>query len=140
MVKKNILLVEDDYLDVIQVQRELNKLKANCELHTAFNGKDALEMLRGMGPKKLDEKPDIILMDINMPKMNGLELLREIRSRKELYDIPVFMMSTSYEDYDRMAARELGVKGYIMKPLSFDTYGNRATSMDTFNLLLEILR
>jgi CheY-like chemotaxis protein len=140
MQKKNILLVEDDYLDVIQVQRVLNKLKANCELHTAFNGKDALEMLNGQGAKQMDQKPDIILMDINMPRMNGLELLREIRSRQDLHNIPVFIMSTSFEEYDRTTAESLGIMGYILKPLNFDTYGNRATSMDTFNLLLEILR
>lgn len=140
MERKNILLVEDDYLDVIQVQRVLSKLKANCELHTAFNGKDAMEMLRGQGPKKLDSKPDIILMDINMPKMNGLELLKELRSNQEFYNIPVFIMTTSYEDVDRLAAQDLGIKGYIVKPLNFDSYSNTATSMDTFNLLLEILR
>ena len=140
MTQKNILLVEDEYLDIIQVQRELNKLSTNCVLHTAFNGKDALKMLKGIGPEKLDHSPDLVLLDINMPKMNGLEFLNEMRKDPVLKNIPVFVMSTSWEEYDRTQAASYAVKGYILKPLSFDTYANKESSMDTFNLLLEILR
>ena len=140
MERKDILLVEDDYLDIIQVQRVLDKLNGNFNLHTAFNGKDALSLLRGYGPEKLERLPDVVLLDINMPKMNGLEFLRVLRNTQEFHALPVFIMSTSYEDYDRMEAEKLGVKGYILKPLNFDTYSNKATSMDTFNLLLELLR
>jgi CheY-like chemotaxis protein len=140
MEHKNILLVEDEYLDIIQVQRELGKLNANCTLHTAFNGKEAIRMLKGLGPEKLEKLPDIVLLDINMPKMNGLEFLSELREDVSLREIPVFVMSTSWEEYDRSAASRYGIKGYILKPLNFDTYTNKESSMDTFNLLLEILR
>lgn len=140
MERKNILLVEDDYLDIIQVQRVLDKLNGNFHLHTAFNGKEALNILRGSAPEKLDKLPDLVLLDINMPRMNGIEFLRELRSSQELHQLPVFIMSTSYEDYDRGETEKLGIKGYILKPLNFDTYSNKATSMDTFNLLLELLR
>lgn len=140
MEHKHILLVEDEYLDIIQVQRELGKLNANCTLHTAFNGKEAIKMLKGYGPDKMDIQPDIVLLDINMPKMNGIEFLQELRDDQRLKDIPVFVMSTSWEEYDRSAAASYDVKGYILKPLSFDTYANKESSMDTFNLLLEILR
>jgi CheY-like chemotaxis protein len=140
MEHKSILLVEDDYLDIIQVQRVLDKMNANYTLHTSFNGKDALQLLRGYGPEQLKKVPDLILVDINMPKMNGLEFLERIKQERQWKDIPVFIMSTSLEDEERAAAAALGAKGYIAKPLNFDTYGNRATSLDTFNLLLELLR
>lgn len=140
MEHKNILLVEDDYLDVIQVQRALNKLNANYSLHTAFNGKEALSMLRGDNPDALENLPDIILLDVNMPRMNGLEFLQELRNDNKLREINVFIMTTSDDALDRSEAERLGVNGYIIKPLNFDDYGNKASSMDTFNLLLDLLR
>lgn len=140
MERKNILLVEDDYLDIIQVQRVLDKLNGNFNLHTAFNGKEALNILKGFSHDKLEKLPDLVLLDINMPKMNGIEFLQELRRTQEFHQLPVFIISTSYEDYDRAETEKLGIMGYILKPLNFDTYSNKTTSMDTFNLLLELLR
>ncbi|MDQ3073081.1 MAG: response regulator [Bacteroidota bacterium] len=140
MRQKSILLVEDDYLDVTSVQRKLKKLKVNNTLHVAHNGVDALEMLQGSSPNKLPELPDVILLDINMPKMNGLEFLEKIRDDYSLKNIKVFIMTTSSEEYDRIAAKNLGVSGYILKPLDFDNFDKKESSLDTFSLMVELLK
>jgi CheY-like chemotaxis protein len=116
MTHKTILLVEDDYLDVTGVKRALTKLGVENTLHVAHNGADALAMLNSDFPGK---KPDIILLDINMPKMNGMEFLRIIKNYYSFSNIKIFIMTTSEEEYDRLAAAQLGVSGYILKPLDF---------------------
>lgn len=137
---KTILLVEDDYLDTMNAQRVLSKLNPNHVLHTAYNGREALAMLRGEGVPKLDPLPDIILLDLNMPRMNGIEFLRELRKDEKLKHIKVFITTTSNEEYDRSEVSKLGVSGYIVKPLNFDNRGNPASGMDTFSLMLDLLR
>lgn len=139
MRHKTILLVEDDYLDIVSFQRTLNKLNVNHTLHIAHNGQEALDMLRGASNIKLSEQPDLILLDINMPKMNGVEFLKAIRSDNNFKHIKVFIMTTSSEEYDRLATQGLGISGYILKPLDFDNYGDKRSSMDTFELLMELL-
>lgn len=116
MKKKTILLVEDDYLDVTSVKRTLSKLNIEHELHVTHNGVDALALLNGEGDKQ-KLVPDIILLDMNMPKMNGLEFLSIIRNYHSLKNIHVYITTTSSEEYDRMSAENLGIHGYILKPL-----------------------
>lgn len=133
MGKKVILLVEDDELDVISVQRSLKKLGDDYELITAYNGIEALNILRGKnGKQPLDPLPDLILLDINMPKMNGIEFLRALRSDDELKYIRVFVMTTSGEEHDRKEMVELGISGYLIKPLNFNNNYKKADSMDAF--------
>lgn len=119
MNKKTILLVEDDYLDVMSVQRTLQKLNAEHNLYVAHNGVDALEFLNG-SERREKILPDIILLDLNMPKMNGLEFLGIIKNYYSLKNIKIFVMTTSDEEYDLVATQQLGVSGYIVKPLNFD--------------------
>ncbi len=123
--------MEDDYLDVMSVQRTLNKLKLNHILKVAHNGVDALAILNGNNPEKVKIMPDIILLDINMPKMNGLEFLSIIKNYYSLKNIKVFIMTTSNEEYDHLMAQNLGVNGYILKPLDFTNVekDNSATSI-----------
>lgn len=123
MNPKKILLVEDDYLDVTNVKRALNKLTVDYTLHVAHNGVDALALLNGNTQDGERVHPDIILLDINMPKMNGLEFLGIIKSYYSLNHIKTFIMTTSAEEYDKVAAENLGISGYILKPLDFS--GNR---------------
>lgn len=136
----NILLVEDDYLDIINVERVFRKASIPHKLYTARNGKEALNLLHGIGVSKLTPAPSLILLDINMPKMNGFEFLEELRTDPEFSRIPVFIMTTSEEDADRHAAERYNVAGYIIKPLSFDDLGNRVSSLDSFNLLCDLLK
>lgn len=133
MKQGSILLVEDDYLDVESVKRTFKKSNIHCSLHVAHNGADALEMLTG---EKNRITPDIILLDINMPKMNGLEFVRIIKNYFSLKNIKIFIITTSGEEYDRIAAENVGVDGYILKPLDF----KNPTSPDTERLMEEIQR
>ena len=136
-----ILLVEDDYLDIMNVERELKKLNINLPLHVARNGREALNMLRGEGgATKLNPTPKVVLLDINMPKMNGIEFLEAVRKDPELMLLNVFIMTTSNEETDRLAAQNLRATGYIVKPLSFDKFGGDNSTIDSFNLMLDLLK
>ena len=98
----NILLIDDDEVDCMNVQRAFKKSSILNPLFIAHNGVEGLDMLRGTnGFPKVDPLPRIILLDINMPKMNGLEFLKELRADKELHNISVFVMTTSNDDRDR---------------------------------------
>jgi CheY-like chemotaxis protein len=133
MKRKVILLIEDDELDVISVQRSLNKLDAAYELHTAYNGIEALELLQGKANKvAMKPLPDIILLDINMPKMSGIEFLKILRSDDKFKYIKVFIMTTSGEERDRNVTQALGISGYLIKPLNFNDNNKRSDSMDAF--------
>ncbi len=129
MVKHTILLVEDDELDIISVQRSLRKIGTNYILQTAFNGKEALRMLKDDKPNL---KPDVILLDLNMPKMNGVEFLKILRQDEILKKIKVFIMTTSAEGIDRSITDALGISGYIIKPLHYNNNTKRIDSMDSF--------
>ncbi|CAN5372226.1 response regulator [soil metagenome] len=119
----NILLVEDDSVDVMNVQRAFKKNNITNPLHVAFNGVEALNMLRGVnGKAKMNPLPRIILLDINMPKMNGIEFLRELRADPELKSITVFVMTTSNDEQDKSDAYQQNIAGYILKPLSFEKF------------------
>ena len=106
-----ILLVEDDSVDAMAVQRVLNRLQVTNELVHKHNGKEALEYLRTEG----DKKPCIILLDLNMPKMNGFEFLKVIRADDELKRIPVVVLTTSGYRTDIVESFELGAAGYMVK-------------------------
>lgn len=136
----SILLVEDDQMDVMNVQRELRRQNINVPLIHARNGRDALKMLRGEGGEPKIARPDVVMLDINMPRMNGLELLEALRADPEFVGLNVFIMTTSDLDSDRLKAQDLAVSGYIIKPLSFDTFGEGGTSVDGFSLFLDLLK
>jgi CheY-like chemotaxis protein len=124
----NILLVEDDEIDVSIVKRAFNKNKITNPLYVAGNGEEALKMLKGIGCEKITPIPSIILLDLNMPKMGGIQFLTEIRKDPGLKSISVFVMTTSNEESDKVAAYELNVAGYVLKPLSFENF-NEAISV-----------
>ncbi|NEM98244.1 response regulator [Pontibacter burrus] len=136
----NILLVEDDYLDIMNVERELKKIGLTQPLHVARNGREGLKMLRGDGVPRISPAPSVILLDINMPKMNGIEFLTELRHDPEFSHIPVFIMTTSNDESDRLAMQKLQVTGYILKPLSFDNFNNNQSSLDSFSLFLDLIK
>lgn len=127
----NILLVEDDQLDAIDIRRSLDKMKIFYQLHVAKNGEEAMHMLQ----TQESFHPDVALIDINMPKMNGLEFLAAIRKDDRWKDLKCFIITTSDEKVDRETAKQLGVSGYIIKPLKL----NNATSLDAFNLMIDLM-
>ncbi|MDQ3050452.1 MAG: response regulator [Bacteroidota bacterium] len=128
MKKNTILLVEDDELDVISIERSLRKLELDYELHKAYNGKEALALLTRHDKPLF---PDVVLLDLNMPKMNGIEFLKTIRENEKLKHLNVFVMTTSSEVSDRNITEQLGISGYIIKPLNQDNT-KRADSMEAF--------
>lgn len=130
-----ILLVEDDQLDAMDIKRSLDKLNVFYKLVVAKNGEEALDILNGVHQTKLDALPDIILIDINMPRMNGLEFLQALRETLEWKGIKCFMITTSDEKVDREAAKKLGVSGYIVKPFKI----NNTSSIDSFNLMIDLM-
>jgi len=130
-----ILLVEDDQLDAMDVKRSLDKFNVLYRLVVAKNGEEAIDMLKGHHEVVLENLPDIILIDINMPRMNGLEFLQVIRETPLWKGIKCFMITTSDEKSDKEAAGRLGVSGYIMKPFKI----NNTSSLDSFNLMIDLM-
>lgn len=135
----SILLVEDDEVDVMNVQRAFKKNHIKNIVHVAGNGLQALAMLRGSdGEVKLNPMPKIILLDINMPKMNGIEFLRELRGDVDLRSISVFILTTSDEEKDRVAAYDMNVAGYILKPVEPGKFMEAVKALDVFWNLIEL--
>jgi CheY-like chemotaxis protein len=121
----NILLVEDDELDVMNVQRAFKKNNIANPLYVAGNGLEALDMLRGKASEAGVTMPRdrrIILLDLNMPKMGGIEFLRELRADPDLRAITVIVLTTSDEDRDKVDAYNLNVAGYILKPVTMSAF------------------
>lgn len=135
----NIMLVDDDQVDVMNVQRAFKKNNITNPLYIANNGIEALDMLRGMeGRDKIFPVPRIILLDINMPKMNGIEFLKELRADPELHSISVFIMTTSNDDKDKYDAYNLNVAGYIVKPVSFEKFVQAVSVLNSYWKLCEL--
>jgi CheY-like chemotaxis protein len=136
----NILLVEDDTVDVMNVKRAFRKYKITNPLYVAQNGIEALEMLRdrnGQTPR-VPESRRLVLLDLNMPKMNGLEFLKEIRQDEELKRTPVIVLTTSDEDKDRIEAYNLNVAGYILKPVTFGNFAEVMVALNKYWTLCEM--
>jgi CheY-like chemotaxis protein len=131
----NILLVEDDEVDVMNVRRAFQKNRITNPLFVASNGVEALEQLRG-GTIPRDRR--IILLDLNMPQMNGIEFLREIRRDPELNLTPVIVLTTSNDDRDRIEAYNLNVAGYLLKPVTFSNFCDVMAALNKYWALVEL--
>jgi CheY-like chemotaxis protein len=136
----NVLLVEDDEVDVMNVKRAFTRNRITNPLYVANNGLEALAMLRGESTTKqaLPDSRRIVLLDINMPKMNGIEFLQELRQDPELSAIPVVVLTTSDEDQDRIRAYRLNVAGYILKPVTFTNFAEVMAALNKYWTLCEI--
>jgi CheY-like chemotaxis protein len=131
----NILLVEDDQLDQMEVERTLNRKGILHRLKIAKNGEDAIVALQEKISNVFTGKPDLILLDINMPKINGFEFLGTLKSNEEWKDIKVFILTTSDEKEDKMKAQRLGVSGFLTKPLKLEGQ----STLDAFNLMIDLM-
>ena len=129
-----ILLVEDDAIDVMNVKRAFAKNKLTNPIHEAKNGIEALEILRGgaLPPRRL------VLLDLNMPRMNGLEFLRALRADPELRSTSVVVLTTSNEERDKIAAYDLNVAGYLLKPVTFPSFVDLMASLNKYWTLVEM--
>jgi CheY-like chemotaxis protein len=140
-LKLNILLVEDDEVDVMTVQRAFRHGQITNPLYIASNGIEALAMLRGEPGKPPVVPPDrrIILLDLNMPKMNGLEFLQELRADATIQHIPVIVFTTSTEETTRLETYGLNVAGYILKPVTFDNFVEILVTLNNYWTSCEML-
>lgn len=114
----HILLVEDDAVDVMNVRRAFIKNDIKSPLSVVSNGLEALNFLEDAN----QPHPDLILLDLKMPKMDGLEFLQQLRNHETFHSLPVFVLSTSGQPADIRAAYNLNVSGYIKKPMSIDNF------------------
>ncbi|MBF2025745.1 MAG: response regulator [Oscillatoriales cyanobacterium C42_A2020_001] len=136
----NVLLVEDDEVDVMNVKRAFKKNQINNPLHVAANGVQALEMLRGDGSvtPTIPSSRCVIILDLNMPKMGGLEFLQELRSDPILRFLPVVVLTTSDQQEDRRQAYEYNVAGYLIKPVTFAAFSNLIAVLNQYWMLNEM--
>jgi len=131
---KPILLVEDDAVDVMTVTRALKELKVTNRVDVTGNGEDAFEWLKN--PQH--ERPCIILLDLNMPKMAGLEFLKIVKHDETLKRIPVIVLTTSTDEQDKIESFNLGVAGYMVKPVDYQQFVEVVKTIDLYWTLSEI--
>ncbi|MBK9026776.1 MAG: response regulator [Propionivibrio sp.] len=130
-----ILLVEDDDVDVMGIERALRKLKILNHIVRAKDGLEALELLRDPHAVR---RPYVILLDINMPRMNGLEMLAELRNDPRLTSAVVFVLTTSKSDEDKVAAYKQHVAGYIVKSQVGDGFLRIMEMLDHYWRVVEL--
>jgi CheY-like chemotaxis protein len=110
-----ILLVEDDSIDVKAFQRAMSKMKISNPIQISRDGVEAWEYLQGCVVDGTEEAPSLVILDINMPRMNGLELLSKIRKDNNLRHLIVFVLTTSNDEKDKFEAFDMNVAGYMLK-------------------------
>lgn len=131
---KPILLVEDDQVDVMTVKRALKEVKVTNPIVNMENGEEALKYLH----EPANEKPCIILLDINMPIMNGIEFLQVAKRDDQLKRIPVVVLTTSEEQRDKISSFDLGVAGYIAKPVDYRQFVEIMRTIDAYWTISEV--
>jgi CheY-like chemotaxis protein len=130
----NILLIEDDQVDVMNVRRAFDKNRIANPLFVACDGVDALEKLRS-GAVPTERR--LILLDLNMPRMNGIEFLRELRADPLLHATPVVVLTTSDDERDKVSAYDLNVAGYLLKPVTFVNFVEAMAALNKYWTLVE---
>ena len=131
----NILLVEDDQVDVMNVKRAFEKNRIVNPLFVAGDGLDGLQMLRD-GTVPSDRR--LVLLDLNMPRMNGIEFLRELRRDPDLQHTPVVVLTTSNDERDKIEAYNLNVAGYLLKPVTFINFVEVMAALNKYWSLVEL--
>ncbi|MBA5687739.1 response regulator [Rugamonas apoptosis] len=131
---KPILLVEDDHVDVMTILRALKEIHVVNPVVSMENGEAALEHLRDPS----QERPCIILLDLNMPIMNGIEFLQMIKQDADLKRIPVIVLTTSEEQQDKVHSFDLGVAGYMAKPVDYRRFVEMMRSIDLYWTISEM--
>ena len=134
-----ILLVEDSPEDVEITLRAFNKQKLSNKIHVAEDGEEALEYIFATGAYKernMNHQPKVIFLDLKLPKVNGLEVLRRIREDDRTNSIPVVVLTSSQEEKDIVESYKLGVNSYITKPVDFQNFLDTVSELGLYWLLL----
>jgi len=135
----DVLLVEDNPDDAGLVIRELKKINLGNNLYHLSDGAEALDFIFGRGnfaERKVEDKPKVILLDLKMPKVDGLEVLRTIRDDDRTRLIPVVVMTSSREEQDIIRSYSLGVNAYVVKPVAFDNFSKAVAELGMFWILV----
>ncbi len=133
--KLNILFIEDDEIELMKLNRTLNSLDLQHSIQDAKDGEIALDLL-----KKKNTLPDIILLDLNMPKMDGIEFLKILKSDESLKFIPTIILTTSNNRRDLLECFRIGIAGYVIKPLKYDDYVIKLKAVLEYWSLNELIR
>lgn len=131
-----ILLVEDDPDHELLTIRALRKSRIANDVRVARDGEEAIEMLFGHGPDSLPALPQVILLDLKLPKVNGLEVLRRIREEERTRMLPVVVLTSSDEESDIVRSYKLGVNSYIRKPVNFSDFSEATLQLGMYWLVL----
>ncbi len=134
-----VLLVEDNPNDVELTMRALKNNNLANKVHVVRDGAEALDFIFATGSYKdreIDHKPRVILLDLKLPKVDGLEVLRKIKSDERTKDIPVVVLTSSKEEQDRIESYKLGVNSYIAKPVDFNQFTKAVSELGLYWLLL----
>ena len=134
-----LLLVEDNDGDVLLTRETLRGAKITNTLTVASDGEEALGRLKGWAPFEGCLRPDVILLDLNLPRKDGRELLKTIRADPELRAIPVIVLTGSDSDVEMLAVRRLQADGFIVKPIDFDRLTRALSSIPAFGFTLVVL-
>lgn len=134
----SILHIDDDQVDKMVIEKVIRKLGITTHLFHAADGEEALDLLRGTNGKTApDPLPNIIITDINMPRMNGLEFLKALRDDPKLRHMSVLIMTTSNDDVDRQEAFSYHVAGYVIKPVDIQQFENTFQTLHAYWKLCE---
>lgn len=131
----SILLIDDDMVEIMKVNRTIKSLGLSHKIIEAHNGEEALEIL-----SKKDRLPDLILLDLNMPKLNGIEFLTILKEDDILQYIPTVILTTSMNYKDVMACYKIGIAGYILKPLKYEMYMQKLKSVLEYWSMNELIK
>lgn len=135
MKNLKILLIEDNMIEVMKLNRSISKLEMNHTIIEANNGEDALKLLSNK-----DNLPDIILLDLNMPKINGIEFLSILKKDDTLKYIPTIILTTSDHQTDLISCYEIGIAGYVLKPLKYEEYVSKIETILAYWSINELKR
>jgi CheY-like chemotaxis protein len=133
-----LLHVEDDDICLMMLNRTFKKAKITNPISVAYDGIEALESLRGTNGRPRLPRPYLILLDLNMPRMDGIEFLKELRKDEELKRSVVFIMTTSDAEEDKVKAYNLGVAGYILKSNPANAFLEATALLDTYWRVVEL--
>ncbi|MFS4417803.1 response regulator [Maribacter sp. 2307ULW6-5] len=131
----NVLLIEDDNIEIMKLERTISKMAAKHHIISSKNGEEALAFLRSA-----EDLPDIILLDLNMPRMNGIEFLSVLKSDNVLRFLPTIILTTSENRSDLHKCFELGIAGYIIKPLKYEDYESKLNKVLDYWSINELVK
>ncbi len=134
-ISADILLVEDNPNDVELILHVFQWCNLSDRVHVAWNGEEALDFIFGKGAyegRNIDDRPKVILLDLKLPKVDGIEVLRRIKGDPKTRTIPVVVLTSSREDRDIIETYNLGVNSYIVKPVQFDEFANVIREMGLY--------